>query len=87
MLWAGSPNGTLLYQEWVFMHSCSFLPTCTSRPWQTFAVPILEEDLKASLYKPPKMLTFCSAHTPPSSCPELFVCLLHLLIKCSKRVH
>lgn len=80
ILRAASPNGILLYQEWVFMSRCFLLPTCKPRPWQTFAVPILEEDLTDSPPHPPKLLTSCSAHTPPSSCPELFVCLLHLLI-------
>lgn len=58
MLWASSPDGILLYQEWVFMSCCFLLPTCKPRPWQTFAVPILEEDLKDSPYKPPKAAHF-----------------------------
>lgn len=52
MLRAGSPNGVLLYQEWVFMRRCFLLPTCKPRPWQTFAVPMLEEDLKDSPHNP-----------------------------------
>lgn len=57
-LWVGSPIGMRLYQEWVFVSGCSFLPTCKPRPWQTFAVPMLEEDLKASPHKPPKAAHF-----------------------------
>lgn len=40
------------------MSQCFSLPTCKPRPWQTFSVPILEEDLKDSPHKPPKATHF-----------------------------
>lgn len=40
------------------MSGCSLLPTYKPRPWQTFTVPILEEDLKTSPHKPPKAAHF-----------------------------
>lgn len=89
-LLAGSPLGTPLYPEWVFLSGCSLLPTCKCPDLiLPFGIDhILEQGLKALMPKHPcsslpaqGQLVLYSATLSPVSCSEFFVCIATPLSK------